>query len=409
MLAHLHQMASALLARIQRSKPVLVVLLGSTSLLATEAWAGPPGDDFQGLSYTNQTVPEVPWSIHLVRLDRDETRYQVQSFHATGQAIGLETLSELLASVLPAAGTPVAAINGDFYARDKAYAGAPRGLQVVNGELLSAPSGSASFWLDALGQPHATNVTSRFEVGWPGGHVTPFGLNGERAEAGVELYTPALGSSTHTVGGREFMLERNEGSPWLPLRLGQTYAARVVQVREKGDTPVKPGFLVLSVGSTAARSLPIVQTGAVLRISTASLPALHGVRTALSGGPVLVRAGRRQNSLAADSQAYEFTSRQERHPRSAFGWNQSSFFMVEVDGRQKGLSAGMTLDELSNLLVKLGCQEAINLDGGGSATLWYAGSVRNSPCDRAERDIANCLVVVKTADPLQKRADGIAR
>ena len=83
--------------------------------------------------------------------------------------------------------------------------------------------------------------------------------------------------------------------------------------------------------------------------------------------------------------------------------------MVEVDGRQKGLSAGMTLDELSNFLVKLGCQDAINLDGGGSATLWYAGSVRNSPCDRAERDIANGLVVVKTGDVLQKRAEGIVR
>jgi exopolysaccharide biosynthesis protein len=36
----------------------------------------------------------------------------------------------------------------------------------------------------------------------------------------------------------------------------------------------------------------------------------------------------------------------------------------------------------------------MNFDGGGSATLWYHGEVRNSPCDRAEREIANCLVIV---------------
>ena len=55
----------------------------------------------------------------------------------------------------------------------------------------------------------------------------------------------------------------------------------------------------------------------------------------------------------------------------------------------------MTLDELAKLLMKLGCEEAMNLDGGGSATLWYHGQVRNSPCDRMEREIANCLVIVK--------------
>jgi exopolysaccharide biosynthesis protein len=42
----------------------------------------------------------------------------------------------------------------------------------------------------------------------------------------------------------------------------------------------------------------------------------------------------------------------------------------------------------------LGCKEAMNFDGGGSATLWYDGQVRNSPCDRMEREIANCLVIV---------------
>jgi exopolysaccharide biosynthesis protein len=57
----------------------------------------------------------------------------------------------------------------------------------------------------------------------------------------------------------------------------------------------------------------------------------------------------------------------------------------------------MTLDELAAFLLKLGCEEALNFDGGGSATLWYDGEVRNSPCDRMERDIANCLVISRKA------------
>ena len=83
----------------------------------------------------------------------------------------------------------------------------------------------------------------------------------------------------------------------------------------------------------------------------------------------------------------------ERHPRSAIGWNENYFFLVTVDGRQKGVSAGMTLDELATYLVELGCQEAMNLDGGGSATLWFHGKVRNQPCDGYEREVANSLIV----------------
>jgi exopolysaccharide biosynthesis protein len=85
----------------------------------------------------------------------------------------------------------------------------------------------------------------------------------------------------------------------------------------------------------------------------------------------------------------------EDHPRAAIGWNEKYFYLVEVDGRQKHLSVGMTLDDLAKWLMKLGCTEAMNFDGGGSATLWFDGQVRNSPCDRMEREIANCLVIVR--------------
>lgn len=354
------------------------------------------------LLYTNYRVPSVPWSIHVVKLDRADLHYQIQSLHAAEHAIGLETLSDQLGAVPSQWGTPAAAINGDFYARDKVYAGAPRGLQVIRGELISGPSGSATFWVDALRQPQVANISSRFQVFWPGGSASSFSLNGERGASAIELYTPAVGASTHTSGGREFVLACAGGGPWLPLRVGQTYAARVLEIRELGDTPLTRDGMVLSIGPAALRTLPAIQTGAVLRLSTATAPALHGVRTAISGGPILLSQGHREKAPVTDSEAYEFSSRDERHPRSALGWNDTSLFLVEVDGRQKTLSVGMTLDELTDFLRKLGCQYAMNLDGGGSATLWYEGSVRNSPCDRAERELANCLLVLE-ANGLSQR------
>jgi len=139
-----------------------------------------------------------------------------------------------------------------------------------------------------------------------------------------------------------------------------------------------------------------------LTISTASSPNLRGATMAIGGGPVLVRNGRRQKLNRPATESYEFSSMRERHPRTAVGWDGNYFFLVEVDGRQKGLSLGMTLEELSAYLLKLGCEEAINLDGGGSATLWCDGTVRNSPCDGQERVIANSLIVVRKSSKSQK-------
>ncbi len=355
--------------------------------------------DSTGLGYTNYFVADVPWSIHVVQVARTNAMYEVHSVHAAKHAVGLDTLSDQVMLLDPALGIPVAAINGDFYQRDRAYAGASRGLQVVDGELISGPGSKVSFWIDVSGEAHASNVTARFQVTWPDGTATPFRLNGERSANGVELYTSAIGRSTRTSGGRELVLERAEGNPWLPLRLGKTYTAMLREIRESGDSPTTPDTLVLSLSRDAVRRVPPLQTGAVLRISTMTMPALPGVKTAVGGGPMLVRNGRRQTIEASGPENYESSSMFERHPRAAVGWNQDCFFLVEVDGRQRNLSVGMTLDQLGGFMVGLGCQEAMNFDGGGSATLWFEGEVRNSPCDRAEREIANCLVIVKKKAP----------
>ena len=100
--------------------------------------------------YTNALVAEVPWSIQIVKIGRGKGLYEIQCRHAGGGALGLNTLSDQVAADTEQ-GEPVAAINGGFYLRDngqtKAYAGYPRGLQINDGEVLSAPSGNVSLWI----------------------------------------------------------------------------------------------------------------------------------------------------------------------------------------------------------------------------------------------------------------------
>jgi subtilisin family serine protease len=67
--------------------------------------------------------------------------------------------------------------------------------------------------------------------------------------------------------------------------------------------------------------------------------------------------------LAQGGKAQRVTSNKagERHPRTAFGWNERHFFFVQVDGRQPELSIGMTLRELADYMVRLGCELLVML------------------------------------------------
>ena len=141
--------------------------------------------------------------------------------------------------------------------------------------------------------------------------------------------------------------------------------------------------------------------GAALKLSTTTVPDLAGVKMAISGGFVLLRDGRKQEIQTAKSDAYKYRSVGERHPRAAIGASREHIYLVEVDGRQPELSMGMTLDELGGYMQKLGCELALSLDGGASATFWYQGKVLNSPCNGADRPIANGIVVV--AKPAVKK------
>lgn len=69
--------------------------------------------------------------------------------------------------------------------------------------------------------------------------------------------------------------------------------------------------------------------------------------------------------------------------------------LIVVDGRTKNIAAGMTYLELANLAKDLNCTEALNLDGGGSSTLWADGKILNTPSDGAARPVANALVLVE--------------
>lgn len=125
-------------------------------------------------------------------------------------------------------------------------------------------------------------------------------------------------------------------------------------------------------------------------------------------GPVLLEDGVVETYDSGNTHA------NARHPRSAVGiTNDNRLILLAVDGRTSD-AAGMSCTELAQVMLELGCDDAINLDGGGSTTLWangepYSGVV-NYPSDNGtydhngQRSCANALIIVAD-DPTPEQWD----
>ena len=79
------------------------------------------------------------------------------------------------------------------------------------------------------------------------------------------------------------------------------------------------------------------------------------------------------------------------NPRTAIGQiSEGHYLLVVSDGRTKE-STGLSLRQLAELMQSLGAQVAYNLDGGGSAELWFQGEILNQPAGGHERKLTDCI------------------
>ena len=86
----------------------------------------------------------------------------------------------------------------------------------------------------------------------------------------------------------------------------------------------------------------------------------------------------------------------KRHPRTCLCETKESLVFITIDGRKKE-AEGMNLIEAQKFLLTIGCIDAINLDGGGSTTMWVQEKgIVNYPSDvSGERPISNALLISK--------------
>ena len=117
----------------------------------------------------------------------------------------------------------------------------------------------------------------------------------------------------------------------------------------------------------------------------------------MTAGPMLLRKG----NLVPQRDDRTFVTR--RHNRTALGLRpDGTTLLVVADGRFPHQAEGLTLNELELIMQWLGCSDAINLDGGGSTTMYIRqiGGVVNYPSDNhqhdheGERPVSNALILL---------------
>jgi hypothetical protein len=271
----------------------------------------------------------------------------------------------------------VAGVNGDYF--DIGDTGAPLGIGFSRTRGLL--HGTSTGWTDAFyqapdGSYHVGQLALTAQVDQhPAWHVS--GLNTPHAQPNsITVYTHAWGDAAgrRVVDGRR-----------TPVREVRVLHGSVVAntARLSHGKPVT-GLLLLGLG-TAARSLRTLSLGTHVTVSRALD---QPTQMAITGSQVLVDQGRvtaRADHLVA--------------PRTSVGIDEKNghVLLVTVDGREPD-AVGLSLPGFARLLVSLGVDDAVNLDGGGSSTMVAQESdgnrhVVNEPSLGHERAVADALAV----------------
>jgi exopolysaccharide biosynthesis protein len=272
----------------------------------------------------------------------------------------------------------------------------PVGLLMLNGKIIVPPTFHRStFLINNQGKVFIRRISmADIDI-----QIADFKLQSPK------IYTRADGTKTPEDFARAELVITNQ---------------EVVEVNATPPTLIPQNGFVVSLPKKSTLCTQLIK---VLKSNRAVEYTLRIPRTfgtiihALAAGPQLVENGRTISAyfferkplqedfhamvLAPTRFTHTVTDEQSRAPRSALGITKDNqVLLVTVDGVRKVKSLpnersriGVTLGELAQIMVDLGCIEAINFDGGGSTTLWYDGKIVNEPADGFPRVISTAILV----------------
>ncbi len=391
-----------------------------------------------GLTYRCILDRRGPWLLHIVTIDLRKGGYQLDGARGAGTFFGREKVSAMATRFSAQGKEPMVGINADFF---DLRSGEVENNHVVGGEWVKGAvvtdsphddfdSAHTQFAMDEKGTP----LIGRFELhGYAvsASRTEPLlGINYRPAgRSGLVLFTPWYGMATPgDTSDRHAPVTRDSSGAvtFLPAlradsarrlaaaatreavevvlqrrgRRGDTLLFHVAEgaVRKGGGTPIPSSGVVLSATGHAREMVAeVARSGGLVKIVARLGSWAVPPRAVVGGWPRLVEGGVNVGAAADSLEGTMPRFSAARHPRSAIALSADSsrLMLAVVDGRRPW-SVGMTLSELADALIALGASEAMNLDGGGSSTLWIRGTVVNYPSDASgERAVGNALFVLK--------------
>jgi hypothetical protein len=360
-----------------------------------------------GLEYAEltKTIDGQPVRMNLLKLDLSKVRIDV--IHAGGGVVGTETTSSIARRT-----NAIAAINAGFFRLDtSAFAGEPAGIFQVDGRLLSeASNGRIALLIDNRLDEAKKPAIAKTRVSML--HLKTFGefwsreyrfnisgIDRESKENDVVLYSPEFGSISPPASAKitEVVIENkrikaftdSNGRTPIPtngfvLAISGTKKGEFASMLEIG----KDALVI--VGAFADNGLDSQATGKMAFIDTEDI---------VGGVPQLIDNGKIDVTWEKEKTTKSFV--ETRHPRTAVAiLANGKFLMITVDGRSES-SGGISLYDLAKLLLDLGAVEAMNLDGGGSTTMYLNGELVNHPSDKeGERKVSDALIVTARNSPV---------
>ena len=183
----------------------------------------------------------------------------------------------------------------------------------------------------------------------------------------LDVWCAANGVGEAVVAG--FFLRdpyRPLGELWIDGRPARYEAVTPPYAARRGSVVIEPDGAVLLVERDAAPAAPegdLVQAGPLL----------------VAGSAVVFDAEADREGFSAGAGQFDSDITQGRYPRAALGVSEDWLIAVACDGRRSNVDGGLSMMELAEVMVELGAESAINLDGGGSTTLVHRGHLLNRP------------------------------
>ena len=307
-----------------------------------------------------------------------------------------------------------AGVNADFF--NTTYPYSAIGTTISNGTPANFGIGSGWYhiWFNKQGLPYITQNIEFSNVGtltYPSGQQYSFRVNTERATDQLILYSTYYEGANlqpHHTSTNKYGTE----VAVRPVDSKILYGNKSFQLEVIGNPVVGVGNMeipldgyVLSAHGAACKLLESLKPGDIvttdIKFYADDVPAT--VKELLGGFPFLIKDGTRYSTPNYPEHL------SAREPRSAVGFdaNRTKLLMMVVDGRNAGGSAGVTQQELADLVINLGYTNAMNFDGGGSSTMYLSSlGIKNIPStssldkDRPEgtpRTVVNALFAVATS------------